>query len=347
MYCLGHMSGVYRSIIRKEWNVVQHMVFAVMNTIINSQTFDSLAGPDGEITELLLRKKLAHSVKGYKQLEDFEVQVLANFCWRSALSIEDNRYAHEGKYYEGAFISSLTFLPQSVRNMLGPKGTGNTKSKSQSLGMQQFVTSMAATQDLSTMAMIAVFDVDRKRSYLERLFLSAFIRDELDHARQLRDKLGKKAKGSGDEAQVSAQSIELQVEDTGDSVASELQTSIGVNDMKQQYGPVQDMQQRLLKIEAEIAEHAEQGEQLRLQWQQRVVSMFDDHEKRLYACCTQVQHIQQLCDMAVGALKELTGQMVPEGASSNAFETNLRFCGADMSPRGGPQDLDCAQPLRK
>jgi len=94
MYCLGHMSGVYRSIIRKEWNVVQHMVFAVMNTIINSQTFDSLAGPDGEITELLLRKKLAHSVKGYKQLEDFEVQVLANFCWRSALSIEDNRYAH-------------------------------------------------------------------------------------------------------------------------------------------------------------------------------------------------------------------------------------------------------------
>jgi len=66
----------------------------------------------------------------------------------------------------------------------------------------------------------------------------------------------------------------------------------------------------LVKVEAEIAEHERQWQQLMLQWQQRAVSKFEDHEQRLAASCAQVQHLQKVCNVTLASLSTLTGEDV-------------------------------------
>jgi len=187
---LGHVSKVYRRLLYKKWNVAQQMVRSVMHCICNSILFDNLVGAHGGFTLKALKQKLAYSVQGFGELDESELHGLALFCFKTALKIEDHRYAQEEEYKQRGLLQYMFHcLPARFRATLSTCdiGGGSANVHETSLKLQEFNMSMSVTEDMSVRDLLQVFDVDRKRGFGERLFISKFIRDELEHVKRTRE----------------------------------------------------------------------------------------------------------------------------------------------------------------
>jgi len=202
LHCAGHLSKVYSGMVFATWNVTQQMVHAVMHMVCSSIFFDNLAGADGCITLETLRQKLAHSLHGNSQLDEIELRGLSFFCLKAARNIEQHRYSKPVAHVKR---TAIKYMSKYISRMRGTNSTSgsdngsvpdchhvsnssikNEDSENAVLDMNQFMMSMCVTGDMSVRDVLQVFDVDRKRGFVEQFLLSNFIREELEYVQKLR-----------------------------------------------------------------------------------------------------------------------------------------------------------------
>jgi len=315
--CLGEVSKIYHGMVYKKWNVTQQMIHAVMHMICNSILFDNLVGANDGISLKTLKQKLAYGLQGNDELDETELHALALFCFDTAQDIENHRFSEPLKHLRSAFLEPISqHLPPSFRGRKSSSGSSirSADFNETCLNMKEFMTTMLITESLSLKSLVRMFDVDRKRGFVEWFFVSGFVREELQFVKKIRESCAASSARTphlhADELRVKEPTGLENRTDVSDSPAGtvEVEKTTGLEHNILHTGGVEqqrpdkrvqgidhvheDLNNRLLVMEARVAAFMQQGQLLMHQNQQEVAQRLESNEQQLAYCFKYVQYLE-------------------------------------------------------
>jgi len=153
-HCMGLLSKIFLSILRKEVTLEEHMASLAMRMVATSKMFDNLCGSESRLSLQAMRSKFAGALKN-TELNSYEVDSFATFCFIMAL-------IHEASARKSEHVGSLKELLRSFSTDLDLK-----------LQMTRagFLASTHCSEQISVGNAVQFFDNDRKVGWIEHFFL--------------------------------------------------------------------------------------------------------------------------------------------------------------------------------
>jgi len=166
IHCLGHLSKIYRSVLDEGFSISHNVASLVMNMMVASTVYQNIADSGEGISIHHMEKMLSFALSDTKELDDQEVHSLAVFVF---LLTHDLHETKRGPRQSGGFTANLL-------GSLDEFKFGLQHNTGESIHKASFMSVMFESAKVSLDDVVRLFDLDRKRSFLESAFMPLFLK---------------------------------------------------------------------------------------------------------------------------------------------------------------------------
>jgi len=148
--------------------LADHVASSALELVMHSRNFDNLMEHrGGGITRQTLLHTIQSSLADFKELGEQDVEEFSNFCFHAAANPHHKRY------------SEMAHLRRRMASHVGVSVSGisdTSDDRSDYIDKKSFMVTLSNRDVLTVEKLVRLFDQDRKRGILERVFLPRFIR---------------------------------------------------------------------------------------------------------------------------------------------------------------------------
>lgn len=162
-YCLGHMSKIFRQAFNREFDLRTEIAGSAARLVSCSVPFVELVDSTTTIPKTRLQQRLGHVLHRHAAyLDSAEVEVLYDFCFK-------------------AIIDDMKSMDSSV----GRFG-GSSDEKKEIIRCDEFLSAVANNEEVELVHVPQLFDVSRKITWMEWLFMPMYMKQWFKDVKALR-----------------------------------------------------------------------------------------------------------------------------------------------------------------